>query len=136
MEGRYGVAPGEDIDAARSEFEAAVAAAASHDEWLADHPPTVEWWGGTFLPGRTDPDDRIVHTVHDAIGTVSPRRLPIRGMPYGCDLGLLDRVGAIPTVVFGPGDVRAAHRPNEHVPIADLIDCASAIALSIVRFLS
>ena len=140
LEGRYGIAPGEDIDAARAEFEDAVAAAASTDEWLAAHPPTVEWWGGTFLPGRTDPDDRIVHTVHDAIGAVSTStsstQAPLRGMPYGCDLGLLDRVGGIPTVIFGPGDVRAAHRPNEHVPITDLVDCASAIALSIMRFLS
>jgi acetylornithine deacetylase len=38
-------------------------------------------------------------------------------------------------VVFGPGDVRHAHRPDEHVAIDDLVDCARTIALAIVRFL-
>jgi acetylornithine deacetylase len=136
LEGRYGVAPDEDLDVARRELEDAVADAALRDEWLTEHPPTVEWWGGQFLPGRTDRDDPIVGTVGDALEDASGRALVVRGMPYGCDLGLMDRVGHIPTVVFGPGDVRAAHRPDEHVPVGELVDCARAIALSIVRFCS
>lgn len=136
LEGRYGVAPGEDLDAARRELEEAVASAARTDEWLTEHPPTVEWWGGQFLPGRTDIDDPIVSTMANALEDATGRALAVRGMPYGCDLGLLDRVGHLPTVVFGPGDVRHAHRPDEHVPVADLVDCARSIALSIVRYLS
>ena len=135
LEGRYGVAPGEDLAAARCELEDAVAAAALQDEWLTEHPPTVEWWGGQFLPGRTDVGHPIVSTVGSALEDASGRALAVRGMPYGCDLGIMDRVGRIPTVVFGPGDVRAAHRPDEHVPVDDLVDCARSIALSIVRFL-
>ena len=134
LEGRYGVAPGEDLDAARAELEDAVAAAARTDEWLASHPPTVEWWGGQFLPGRTDADHPIVSTVGDALRDAAGREAAVRGMPYGCDLGLMDRVGGIPTVVFGPGDVRAAHRPDEHVPVDELVACARTLALSIVRF--
>jgi len=136
LEGRYGVAPGEDLDAARRELEDAIAAAALQDEWLTEHPPTVEWWGGQFLPGRTDTSHPIVTTVSGALEDASSRALSMKGMPYGCDLGLMDRVGGIPTVVFGPGDVRHAHRPDEHVPIDDLVDCARTIALSIVRFCS
>ena len=135
LEGRYGIAPGEDLAAARAEFESAVAHAAETDEWLRDHPPTVEWWGGQFVPGRTDLDAEIVTATCKALEEATGRDAVVRGMPYGCDLGLLDRVGRIPTVVFGPGDVRAAHRPDEHVPVADLVDCARAIAVAIVRFL-
>ncbi|MEN3273363.1 MAG: acetylornithine deacetylase [Actinomycetota bacterium] len=136
LEGRYGVAPGEDLDVARRELEDAVAASALQDEWLTAHPPTVEWWGGQFLPGRTDVGHPIVSTVGGALEAASGRAASVRGMPYGCDLGLFDRVGNIPTVVFGPGDVRHAHRPDEHVPIDDLVDCARSIALSILRFLA
>jgi len=136
LEGRYGVAPGEELDVARRELEDAVAASALQDEWLTAHPPTVEWWGGQFLPGRTDLDHPIVSTVGGALEDASGRPASVRGMPYGCDLGLFDRVGNIPTVVFGPGDVRHAHRPDEHVPVDDLVDCARSIALSILRYLT
>jgi acetylornithine deacetylase len=133
-EGRYGVAPGEDLDAARSEFEEAVAAAAAEHAWLRDHPPTVEWWGGQFYPGRTPTDAAVVTDVLAAVTQVTGRQPLVRGMPYGCDLGLTTNVGHIPTVVFGPGDVRDAHRPDEFVPIADLVTVARTIALTALRF--
>lgn len=134
LEGRYGIAPGEDLATARAELETAIAEATRSDPWLAEHPPIVEWWGGRFLPGRTDVEDPIVSTVGTALRDTSDRALELRGMPYGCDMGLTTLVGGIPTVVFGPGDVRYAHKPNEQVPIDDLVDCARALALTIVRF--
>lgn len=133
LEGRYGIAPDEDLDSARAEFERAVAEASAGDEWLAAHPPTVEWWGGQFLPGRTDADHPIVARVASALAAASARDVVVRGMPYGCDMGLTTRLGRIPTVVFGPGDVRSAHQADEHVPVADLVDCARTIALTIMR---
>jgi acetylornithine deacetylase len=132
-EGRYGVAPGEDLDAARAEFEAAVTAVGETDPWLSEHPPTVEWWGGTFVPGQTPLDDPIVATVSGAVTELGHEAV-LRGMPYGCDLGLTVGVGGIPTVVYGPGDVRDAHRPDESVPIADLVVAARTIALTTLRF--
>jgi acetylornithine deacetylase len=133
LEGRYGVAPDEDLDAAQREFEGAIADAASTDSWLADHPPVVEWWGGQFLPGRTRLDDPIVTTVARAFADAGDQPTELRGMPYGCDMGLTTRVGALPTVVFGPGDIRAAHRPDEHVPVADLVTASRTLALTILR---
>jgi acetylornithine deacetylase len=133
LEGRYGVGPDEDLDAARAELERAVANAALTDPWLAEHPPTVEWWGGQFLPGRTAVSDPLVGTVTAAFEAAAGRNAVVRGMPYGCDMGLTTRVGHIPTVVFGPGDVRNAHTADEYVPVADLLECARTIALSILR---
>ncbi len=44
-------------------------------------------------------------------------------------------VGAhVPSVLFGPGDVRVAHMPDEQVEIARVLDAARALALLIVRF--
>lgn len=133
-EGRYGVAPGEDLAAARAEFEQAIADVAARDPWLRDHPPAVEWWGGQFYPGRTDMDAGIVSTVLGAATQVTGARPAVRGMPYGCDLGLTTNVGNIPTVVFGPGDVRDAHRPDESVPVDDLVAVAQTIVATTLRF--
>jgi acetylornithine deacetylase len=55
-------------------------------------------------------------------------------MPYGADMRLLVNVGGIPTILFGPGDVRKAHQPDEHVPLADLKTCTQTLALTILRF--
>lgn len=133
-EGRYGVAPGEDLVTARAEFEQAIAEAAARDPWLRDHPPTVEWWGGQFYPGRTDVAAGVVSTVRAAATQVTGTPPAVRGMPYGCDLGLTTNVGNIPTVVFGPGDVRDAHRPDESVPVDDLVVVAQTLVATALRF--
>ncbi len=133
-EGRYGVAPGEDLAAARAQFEQAVASSCEGDPWLAEHPPTVEWWGGQFLPARTELADPIVTTTLGAARDATGGGAVLRGMPYGCDMGLTVGVGGIPTVVCGPGDIRDAHVPDESVLIADLVASARTMALTALRF--
>jgi acetylornithine deacetylase len=134
IEGRYGVAPGEDLATARAEFEAAVAETAAADAWLRDNPPIVEWWGGQFFPARTDPQGPIATTLTGALRDGAEREPVVRGMPYGCDMGITVGRAGIPTVVFGPGDIRAAHAPDEHVPVDDLVACSRALALTMLRY--
>jgi acetylornithine deacetylase len=133
-EGRYGVAVGEDVAAARAEFEQAIARAAAGDPWLAAHPPEVEWWGGRFDPAVTDPQDPIVTTVCGATAAVTGSTPVVEGVTYGADMRLLVNVGRIPTVLFGPGDVRVAHMPDEHVSLAELEAAARALVVTAVRF--
>ena len=132
-EGRYGVAPDEDLAAARAQFEAAVAGSAAGHPWLASNPPSVTWWGSRFYPAATDPDAAIVAST-TAAATVADGRPPkIKGMPYGCDMGLTVGLGGLPTVVFGPGDIRDAHTVDESVAIDELGRAARALALTILR---
>jgi acetylornithine deacetylase len=133
-EGRYGIAPGEDAEAAKPEFERAVAAAADSHRYLAEHPPSVEWWGGQFMPARTPMDTTIVSSATTAITELTGQPPLIEGMTYGADMRLLVNEGGIPTVLYGAGDVRRAHRPDESVPIDDLITVARVIALTAMRF--
>jgi acetylornithine deacetylase len=132
-EGRYGVAPGEDLAAAQAELEGAVAAAAATDPWLADHPPEVAWWGARYHPAQTPADHPLVGTVTGACADITGTPPPVEGVPYGSDLALLVGVGGIPTVLFGPGDVRRAHRPDESVPVDQLVAATQALALTAVR---
>jgi acetylornithine deacetylase len=135
-EGRYGIAPGEEAAAARREFEVAVSHAANRHPYLRDHPPSVEWWGGQFMPASTSDDARIVTTARDSIAVITGRLPRIEGMTYGADMRLLVNEGQVPTVLFGPGNVRHAHRPDEFVPIEDLLTVARVLALIALRFCS
>ena len=58
---------------------------------------------------------------------------PPRAAPYGSDLRLYSGIGGIPTLHYGPGDVRFAHAPREQVGIGELVESARALALLAVR---
>lgn len=134
FEGRYGVAVGEDVAAARRLFEQTVAQAAQTDPWLREHPPRLEWWGGQFEPAGIPIDHNLVKMVGGAYGDVSGKPAAITGMTYGADMRLLVNEGNTPTVLFGPGDVRKAHRPDEYVPVDDLVTVVQTLALAALRF--
>lgn len=133
-EGRLGVALGETTADARAAFEAMIAATCAEDPWLADHPVRVEWWGGQFASGRTDPGEPIIELVSSVHAELTGATPAIYGGPYGSDLRLLVGLAGIPTVQYGPGDAKDAHAPNEHVRIADVETCARALALIALDF--
>ena len=134
VEGRMGIAPGEDLDGARAEMAAAVAKAAAADPWMAKHPPVVEWWGGRFLAAETPLDHPLVSALQGAGAAVLGTPPALEGMTYGADMGLLAGIGGIPTVLFGAGDIRGAHGPNECVEVDALVAMARTLAVSAVRF--
>ena len=133
-EGRFGIRLGEDLGSAREELEAAVARVASTDPWLAEHPPRVEWWGGQFAPAETPLEHPILEDVSGAMLELTGKRPPVKGVPYGADMRLLVNEGGIPTILFGPGDVRQSHRPDEYVPLDDLLLATRALALTVLRY--
>lgn len=134
MEGRYGVGIGEDCASARDELEQAVAELAREDDWLRGHPPVVEWWGARYEPASTPVDHPLVTTLSGAFDEVTGSTARVQGMPFGADMHLLVHHGKTPTVLFGPGDVRTAHAPDEFVPIAELQTATRTLALTILRF--
>lgn len=134
FEGRFGIAVGEEPAAAKEAFETVVAQTAAADPWLRDHPPLVAWWGGQFAPAGIAVDHPIVTTVAGAYEQVSGHQPRLQGMTYGADMRLLVNEGNTPTVLFGPGDVRVAHQPDEFVPVADLITATQTLALTALRF--
>lgn len=134
FEGRYGIAVGEDVAEARRLFEQTVATAARADPWLREHPPRVEWWGGQFEPASIPPGHPLVEAVSTAYSEASGAEAQVTGVTYGADMRLLIRHGGTPTVLFGPGDVRQAHRPDEYVPLADLVAATRSLALLAMRF--
>ena len=133
--GASGVRVGEDVHAARRLFEARVADCCRGDDFLRDNPVRVEWWGGQFAPCETPEDAAIVTAVRSAARDLGVGGEELVGVPYGSDLRHLVNAGGMPGVLFGPGDVARAHREDESVGVAELMDGARAVALSLMRFL-
>jgi acetylornithine deacetylase len=132
-EGRLGVVLDEPPDYARAALERAVAAACRRDPWLRDHPVQVSWPGGQFASGRIDAAHPLVGDVVGAIAATGGRAATLAAAPYGSDLRLYSGVGGIPTLHYGPGDVRLAHGPREQVDIPELIRTTRSLAVLAVR---
>jgi acetylornithine deacetylase len=107
---------------------------AHRDPWLREHPPVLEWWGGQFEPAAIPADHPLVETLSGAHRSVTGQAPVLRGMPYGADMRLLVKQGNTPTVLYGPGDIRKAHAPDEFVPIEELAVATRTLALMILRF--
>ncbi|WP_345520381.1 M20/M25/M40 family metallo-hydrolase, partial [Streptomyces yanii] len=132
-EGRLGVRLDEDPADARTELENCIAEVCAADSWLRTHPATVTWPGGQFASGRL-PDGHplaaLVGRAHaDITGARPPRE---QGAPYGSDLRLYGAQG-IPTLQYGPGEVRWAHGPQEQVRIAEVITVTRTLVLAALR---
>ena len=132
-EGRLGVRLGEDPAEAAADFEAWVAETCAADPWLRDHPAVVTWPGGRFASGRLPtghPLEALVREAHaDAVGGPRART---HGAPYGSDMRLYAAAG-IPTLQYGPGDVRLAHSPREQVSIPEVVAVARTLVLAVLR---
>ncbi len=133
-EGRLGVQLGEDPAVARADLEEAVAGVGTASPWLNEHPVRITWPGGQFASGQLSDDHELVadvqHVVADTTGGHAP---PTAAAPYGSDLRLYVGIGGIPTLHYGPGDVRFAHAPREQVEIAEVLDVARALTVLTLR---
>ena len=134
IEGRMGVAPDEKPEDARAELERQIADMAANDEWMKDNPPGVEWFGAVWLPGQMDSGHSLLAALQQSCQQVLEVEPIVEASPWGTDGGLLEKVGGIPTVVFGPGVTGVAHFPNEYVEIDKVLQTASVLALTMVSY--
>jgi acetylornithine deacetylase len=111
---------------------------AARDDWLAEHPPTFEWWPNAVMPMEIPESDPIVATVTAATADVgSPGR--IGGLDSWYDGATLTRLAGIPSIGYGPPGIDAdgvsvAHMIDEYVPVAGLVACAKGLAVAAMRF--
>jgi acetylornithine deacetylase len=77
-----------------------------------------------------------LETVKKAYKDVSGALPRVEGKTYSSDMRLLVNLGATPTMIFGPGELRQAHSANESVSVENLEKAAKTYALSILRWCS
>jgi acetylornithine deacetylase len=134
VEGRYGVLPGESVEAARRVLADALREAAAKDSWMRDHPPVLEWLEGQFESGQTDRQEPIVGTLVGSHRIVTGEEPRLEGVTYGSDLRLFTNHANIPAVLYGPGNVANAHTVDEFVDLRDVVTSTKVLALTIYQW--
>lgn len=111
------------------EIRRGVAAIASTDDWLREHPPIVEAPVIQDWPGFAVPEDHPgVQALCDAVESATGENSVISGFRAVCDAYYLGRQG-VPAVVLGPGALNNnVHGDNEFIYIDDLIKATKIYA--------
>ena len=119
--------PGSDLAVLVERVRGAVAAAFRGDDATGGHGPetgdcewSVEVLGSS--PPLASPADA------PACRALAPLAGPpeARGASFASDAGPLQELGIQP-VLFGPGSIEAAHRPNEFLPRAEFARCGAVL---------
>lgn len=77
-----------------------------------------------FLPGWvTEKNDTFTEQVKESIKECH-RKVELYAAPYGCNALVSAGIQKIPTIIFGPGDISLAHKPNEFIEIDQLLKSA------------
>jgi acetylornithine deacetylase len=87
-----------------------------------------------YEPFEVSADLPGCHALRLTAAEVTGRRIGFRGLRATTDAVFLIQAGTN-AVVFGPGNVEQAHRPDEFVSIRQLIEATRTLALTVVRLL-
>ena len=131
-EGCIEMVPGEELGHVRDLVAARLLAVAERDPWLREHRPKLEWIGGQFAPVEVPPDAPICEAVKRAHERVTGEEPAVEGVTYGADMRHFVRFGGMPCVMYGAGDVKVAHGPDEHVGVEDLLTASKTLACLLV----
>jgi acetylornithine deacetylase len=127
-EGRVGLIPGEEVDLFKDLVAERIEAVARRDPWLEEHPPELQWFGGQFAPAEVEAEAPICEALKEAHERVTGARPSVEGVPYGADMRLFIHFGGMPCIMYGAGDVKVAHAPDEHISVTELLTATSTIA--------
>ncbi|MEJ7838132.1 MAG: M20/M25/M40 family metallo-hydrolase, partial [Thermomicrobiales bacterium] len=133
-EGRLGFLPGETIEEMQHAAEERIGSVADRDDWLREHPPVVEWFGGQFASAEVSPESRVALAVRQAHRQVTGTEAEIAAITAGLDLRLFTEIGKMEAVAYGAGDVRYVHCPDEHIALDDILIATETLALTMIEF--
>jgi len=133
-EGRAGLVPGEDLATFKTELAAEIARLADADPWLRNHPPEVTWLNGQFAPAGVPTDAPLVEALSQAWQETSSTPARVEAVTYGADMRHFVNTGGVPCVMFGAGDVRLAHAPDESIPLQELLTAITTTAVLIAHW--
>ncbi|MFX3623086.1 MAG: peptidase [Ectobacillus sp.] len=128
LEGRYGVMPNETLEEAKREFEDCLKELNEQDAWFKNNPVTLTWFGARWVPGSIDEHHPFVHTLQENYRLVRSEEPIFEASPWGTDGGVFTQIGNMPVIIFGPGETKVAHYPNEYIEIDKMVAAAEIIA--------
>ncbi|KQU25303.1 acetylornithine deacetylase [Bacillus sp. Leaf13] len=134
LEGRFGIAPTETMEAAQRSLMQCIEALNQTDAWFKEKPIELEWFGARWLPGSLELEHPLMKTLGAYYEKVMGEQPLVEASPWATDGGYLSSVGSTPVVVFGPGETKLAHDSNEYIEVDKMMDVAKIIALTIIEW--
>jgi acetylornithine deacetylase len=122
----------------RKEVQAWILSQCARDDWLAEHPPTIQWWPNAVMPMEIPAEEAIVATLQQATEDVGHPG-PLGGLDSWYDGATFSHLAGIPSVGYGPPGfdpqgTTVAHTIDEHVPVDGVVACAQGLAVAAMRF--
>lgn len=110
-----------EIQEVMKSFRESIAASNQGDEFLCRHPARLEFLHHDDST-RQSPQIPIAMAMS---GLLRGRQGDgdIHSGPFACDMRHLVNQGGIPSIIFGPGTIAQAHKPDEHIAIREYLDC-------------
>jgi acetylornithine deacetylase len=126
--------PSERTADVRAEFEEFIHRVAQTDEWLREHPPTIEWGlrGVAFPPADTSPDHPAVQALASCVEAVSGS-VKMDGCVGVTDMAWFGEAG-IPAAIYGPGSFSGVHGVDEFIEVDPLVEGTKVFALMILSW--
>lgn len=81
-----------------------------------------------FAPAEVPSDAPTCRALECAHELVTGEESTVEGIHYGADMRLFIRIGDMPCVMYGAGDVNVAHAPDEHLSITELMTATKTVA--------
>ncbi len=125
---RVGLLPGEELQWFKGYVRDRIMTAASKDPWLKTHPPVITFFGGQFIAAETPADAPICEAIRKAHRNVTGNTPRTEAATYGADMRHFIAFGGMPCVMYGAGDIKLAHGPDEYLPIDELLTATKTVA--------
>jgi succinyl-diaminopimelate desuccinylase len=87
-------------------------------------------------PVQISEDAPVVQALRQAGEAFTGSRPDLAGMRATTDAATLAGKGGIPTVIFGPGRIAQAHKPDEFIDIKEMVDAACIYTYTAIRLLT
>ncbi len=110
-----------DVADVMSKFKSAIQDVNDEDDFLREHPAKLDF---LHHDDSTRQSPQIPLAVH--AGEVVGRRGGLAEAcagPFACDMRHLVNQAGIPAIIFGPGSIAQAHKPDEHIVIEEYLEC-------------
>jgi acetylornithine deacetylase len=126
-EGRLGFIPGELMEDMMGQFEARVAAIADADDWMRDHPPVIEYFGGQFTAEEIPADHPLTQAMLAAHKAVIGNDTEVIGFTAGADNRHWVHFTDCPALLYSGGVFRMAHQSDEYIEIDALLESIAVL---------
>lgn len=131
---RIGFLPGEELEPFKRMVTDRIQRVAAADPWLSRHPPTITFFGGQFVAAETPAHSPIAGAIREAHRRITGREAPVEAATYGADMRHFIVFGGMPCVMYGAGDIRVAHAPDEYLEIEELLTAVKVVGLLLAEW--